>query len=263
MSPAKKSAKKSSSDKKESAPAVTIEIVEDPPNTKKVPDKVEEQKPSDEKPAKKEEAKESVKKEPAKPKDTSLLAQSSKKAKDVDTANMKSLKSDSLASVIKKEVDSDMKTRARRTRAIFGFTGAVLGIVTALIAGVVYLQQDMLTADTTPVDPTPTVAEEPAVTPTPTFDRSRWTFEILNGSGIAGHAGRIAEELEELGYVVTDTGNADATDYIDHEIYIIEDMMDDADGLLEDIAEVIAISTISGELTGSAGTARIILGVGE
>jgi LCP family protein required for cell wall assembly len=61
-----------------------------------------------------------------------------------------------------------------------------------------------------PTTPTPTTsASGPALVTTPQSIR----VQVLNGSGVAGAASRMAQELEAQGYVVVRVGTADRSDY--------------------------------------------------
>jgi hypothetical protein len=63
---------------------------------------------------------------------------------------------------------------------------------------------------------TQVVEEAPSATPTPTpieFERSEFSFEVLNGSGIGGKAKETATIVSGLGYEVLSTGNAQKSDY--------------------------------------------------
>lgn len=51
-------------------------------------------------------------------------------------------------------------------------------------------------------------------TPTqPPVDKTKYTISVLNGSGITGQAGEFKTMLEEAGFVVKSTGNADRQTY--------------------------------------------------
>ena len=63
-------------------------------------------------------------------------------------------------------------------------------------------------------DPSPTPTSQPTATPTPlAVNSEELKVQILNGSGVAGAAGKAAQILEELGYQDIDTGNASSYDY--------------------------------------------------
>lgn len=58
-----------------------------------------------------------------------------------------------------------------------------------------------------------TLTETPEPTEEPEFKIEDFTIKILNGSGKAGISGELQKELEEKGYKVETTGNADNYDY--------------------------------------------------
>lgn len=72
--------------------------------------------------------------------------------------------------------------------------------------------------------PTPTVAPLPTATPTPAFDKTTLKIQVLNGSGIAGMAGKMKTTLEEKGYTVVGTGNAKTYEYEKTEIQTTPDV---------------------------------------
>ena len=91
--------------------------------------------------------------------------------------------------------------------------------------------------------------------------RDQITVEILNGSGISGEAGRVADIFDELGYETT-TGNAEET--VGSLLYINPDYDEGELSLLfDDIKEELGIVRSSGELEGDEIVARIVLGVKE
>lgn len=94
-----------------------------------------------------------------------------------------------------------------------------------------------------------------------TFDKSEWVFEVLNGSGVAGRAGKAAQKLESLGYIVIEIDNADKQTYTLTEVSVIKDKLDQAEILLEDLQTKFPSATLSGEFaTDSTASARIIIG---
>lgn len=66
-----------------------------------------------------------------------------------------------------------------------------------------------------------TVTPPHVVTPTPTpvaVDKSKYTIEVLNGSGVPGEAAKVKNALTAIGYTVSSTGNAATTDFTQTEI---------------------------------------------
>ncbi len=66
------------------------------------------------------------------------------------------------------------------------------------------------------VSPTPIASP----TPVPVFDRKDFKIQVLNGSGIAGMAGKAKDKLEALGYPEVTVGNADTKDYTETKVTI-------------------------------------------
>lgn len=103
----------------------------------------------------------------------------------------------------------------------------------------------------------------PTQTPTPTpqaLNRSEWSLEVLNGSGVTGVAKKLADQLKELGYQVSKVGNADRDDYETNQLYVREDLADEIDAVVLDIKDIIKIASIAGKLKDSTPSARIIIG---
>lgn len=115
---------------------------------------------------------------------------------------------------------------------------AIITVILLIIAGAVYFffmrnQGAGKTAETE-ITPTSNVSE---ASPTPEeVDPGEYDIEILNGSGIAGEAGRAQELLESEDYTVVSTGNADEFDYTDTVIQasdeVSEDWLDDLKDIL-------------------------------
>ncbi len=108
-----------------------------------------------------------------------------------------------------------------------------------------------------PAKPTAVVS---TATPAPEVDKSEWIFEVLNGSGVAGAAGIVADGLTSAGYSVVKTDNADTSDYSETQILVKSVLKDKVDLLITDLKDIVKISTVAGELTDSTASARIILG---
>jgi hypothetical protein len=110
-------------------------------------------------------------------------------------------------------------------------------------------------------EPTPTPSlEAPEPTPTPDV-RGDIYLDVLNGSGVAGAAGRTADTLRALGYQIAEVGNADNSNYAETEIYAAADF-DNETLLISDLLDAFDTATISGLLDEdeSTASARIIVG---
>ena len=109
--------------------------------------------------------------------------------------------------------------------------------------------------------PTPTSSATPMPTPTPkALNREQWPLEVLNGSGVTGAAKKLADQLKALGYPVVKTANADRDDYSSNQFFVKKELEDSVDLVINDIKDIIKIASVSGELTDSTASARIIIG---
>ncbi len=114
------------------------------------------------------------------------------------------------------------------------------------------------------IQPTPVATATPVPTPIPTtkpaLDKSEWSLEILNGSGITGAAKKVADKVQSLGYPVIKTGNADKETYRETEILVKKELKDKIDLVIADLKDTVKIASVAGELKDSTASARIILG---
>ncbi|MFQ5451944.1 MAG: LytR C-terminal domain-containing protein [Candidatus Paceibacterota bacterium] len=85
--------------------------------------------------------------------------------------------------------------------------------------------------------PTPTPEPTKKPTPTPGLTREDVNIMILNGSGIKGKAGEVADILKEVGYVEILTDNADSFDFTATEIQIKDDKKELLDVLIKDLED--------------------------
>lgn len=109
--------------------------------------------------------------------------------------------------------------------------------------------------------PTPTPAPTPTPTPTVTIARSDITVQILNGGGVAGAASKLKKLLEEKGYKVSGTGNAQAYSYDKTEISVKSGKDAVLTLLQEDLKDSYTIGKTSTDLSDSVSyDARVIVG---
>lgn len=114
--------------------------------------------------------------------------------------------------------------------------------------------------------PTPTITPTPKPTTNPVdketgLDRSKLSIEVLNGSGVAGTAGKARDLLKDLGYNVTSVGNADNFDYEKTVIEVKSAKSDYLPLLKKDLSQDYSFGTTSAALSTTASAdARVIVG---
>lgn len=108
-----------------------------------------------------------------------------------------------------------------------------------------------------------TLSPTPTQIPTPTVeevDLTAYEIKVLNGSETAGEAGRLQENLEEEGFVVSEIGNAEESDYEETVIQAKEEV---EKAFLEKLREVLeesfAVAKEIGELPQDADSDIIII----
>lgn len=137
----------------------------------------------------------------------------------------------------------------------------VLAITAAAVLVVIGLNRNKAVENIAPeTSKTEEIQTAPAKeeTPTAVFDKSKFTLEILNGSGAAGAAKKIADRLSLLGYEVIKVGNAPEVDKT--QVYLSLDMENFKSEFLKDLEADFKEASISGELKDSTASARIIIG---
>ena len=109
----------------------------------------------------------------------------------------------------------------KQSKPFFLWALGVLVIALAVGGGLIMFTRGSFTLPSISLSgPTPTVTP-PSAAPTPTpFAKDAITIQVLNGSGTPGTAGTMQTFLEEKGYTVSDTGNAEAYTYTETEIHV-------------------------------------------
>jgi hypothetical protein len=89
-------------------------------------------------------------------------------------------------------------------------------ILGAILGGIFFYQKSVNSPDVTE-SPTPSASTTPVAiataSPSANVDVSKFDVAVLNGSGIAGEAGKVKEILTTAGFNVTSTGNAATYDF--------------------------------------------------
>ncbi len=107
---------------------------------------------------------------------------------------------------------------------------------------------------------TPTPVPSPSPVSQPVLNRSDWSLEVLNGSGVTGAAKKIADKIQALGYPVVKTGNADKDNYAVTQILVKKELQSQVELVIADLKDIIKIASVGGELKEGTAAARIIIG---
>lgn len=97
----------------------------------------------------------------------------------------------------------------------------ILSLIAIITGGVFYYQKNIANKDnqsstndqTAMTEPTSTPAPTETPTPSETVDYTKYTLQILNGSGVPGEAGSVESMLSKLDFKNIVTGNASSYDY--------------------------------------------------
>jgi len=149
------------------------------------------------------------------------------------------------------------------------FMWAIIMIVVCLVAGGIILavSSGKISLPSMVVVSTPTPTSTPSPTPTPdltALDRATLSVQVLNGSGTPGVAGTMKDLLEEKGYTVDNTGNAEAYDYETTHIFVKAESEAYIALLEEDLKESYNLGTSEATLASDVlYDVRIIVGKSE
>ena len=93
---------------------------------------------------------------------------------------------------------------------------------------------DKLTAEPspTPLAETPIATATSTPEPTPSFDKSKYTIRVLNGTKTSGLAASVSAKLKDLGYTIDKTGNATNSAFTNT---VVRVKKDSSTGLLEQL----------------------------
>lgn len=156
------------------------------------------------------------------------------------------------------DTDANAKDSAADAKNRVVFTIGIVATL-AIIVGSVVVFTIYLGSSKTPQQVAHQATVSPTPTPTPAFQRSKISFEVINSSGVSGAATKGATALTQVGYTVVSVGNGkkQATS----SVFLAKSLTSaEVSEILADVKSLFSVSSSSGELTDSTASARIILG---
>lgn len=163
-----------------------------------------------------------------------------------------------------KEKVSEATSEKKSLWYIFRIMIPVAIVVGVLAGGVFYFLNSVsntLTPSPTPIEIT--TSPTPSASPSAQIDLSKYSIKVLNGSGIAGQAGKVQDLLTSNGFKVSTTGNAVSYDYTDTIIQIGENVAPDfVAKLTQTLAEAYSVDSKTQNLSASE-TADVVIIVGS
>ena len=138
--------------------------------------------------------------------------------------------------------------------------GIIILVIILIVTGVLFFFLFNSNSKKAPIETKKTTIEPTKAPEKTEINRSEWTLEVLNGSGVVGVAAKAAAKLTEQGYTVIKTGNANNQDYKKSELFVSENMQSKAQLIIDDLKSDYGFSSVSGILSNSTASARIILG---
>lgn len=135
-------------------------------------------------------------------------------------------------------------------------------IVLGLIGGAAFLLRDRLTGEQATPSPSPLV-ESPMIEPSPsasTFDRSKFTLRVLNGTKKSGLAASVSAKLKELGFQVEKTANASGSSHPRTIVSVKSDLSNLLEQLVKDLSGDFDASEGASLKSSDSADGEIILG---
>lgn len=165
----------------------------------------------------------------------------------------------------KEEVEEEEKPKIGKLLWIIIPTTLLVG---ALAGGIITYFSGLSTVKEEPT-PSPVVTIEPAEEgdnkeseADSDLKREDLKIQVLNGSGVAGAAGKAKTFLENLGYKDVVAGNADKSDYQETEISILDEKKEYLELLEKDLADEYNLASQSATLPGSS-TYDVVITLGK
>lgn len=154
--------------------------------------------------------------------------------------------------------------RGSPKKRVVSIAAVVVGLVLLIFAGSSILGRGGKKEEKATPAPLPQVTAPslPEITPSPTPQAATLSIQILNGSGIAGEAGRAATLLKAVGFQLIETGNASGFDFKETEVAVKASVSDE---LVAKIEKALAKTYILAKTTrlSSDKAADVIITVGK
>lgn len=116
-------------------------------------------------------------------------------------------------------------------------------LVGTLVGGLITYFSGVSKLDNAIVTPSPVAVEKevvetiPTASPSSTIKRSEIKLQVLNGSGIAGLAGKAKTYLEDLGYLDVAVGNATKSDFTDSVVSVKNTSKEFSEAVIADLSK--------------------------
>jgi len=157
------------------------------------------------------------------------------------------------------DLEEEASSLGKKNKNFFKL-GIIILVIILIVTGVLFFFLFNSTSKKAPIETKKTTIEPTKAPEKAQINRSEWTLEVLNGSGVAGFAAKAAAKLTEQGYTVVKTGNADNQDYKKSELFVSENMQSKAQLLIDDLKDSYGFTEVKAVLKDSTASARIILG---
>ncbi len=151
------------------------------------------------------------------------------------------------------EPEDEKANRANTVLLVFGALFAGIIIVASIAVFIIYTHSSTIFVPTLSNKPVPTLS------PTPTVSKSSITFEVFNATGVSGLAAKDAQELTSAGYTVLTVGSKKRQTAT--QLFVAGSVpAASLNELLADTSSLFSIASVTGVLTDSTASARLILG---
>jgi len=157
------------------------------------------------------------------------------------------------------DLEEEASSLGKKNKNFFKL-GIIILVIILIVTGVLFFFLFNSNSKKAPIETKKTTIEPTKAPEKTEINRSEWTLEVLNGSGVVGVAAKAAAKLTEQGYTVIKTGNANNQDYKKSELFVSENMQSKAQLIIDDLKSDYGFSSVSGILSNSTASARIILG---